>query len=199
MAARTLTSTGRTPQAVVDSHPGRHSIVVDAQGRVCDLYVLTATGLLVLATPGHVQTLACGAGSGGDSSVGGGGGQVRDPVLWLPAGPHLVTIGAGSANSTTKAGDTSLGSLLFASGAIAASGSAGISQGGRPSGGAIGVNVGDVEGHGHWSDITGVLLEYGAGGHPASIGAPSATAYGHGGNGATAGVQGVLILRIVRR
>lgn len=166
---------------------------------MCDLYVLTATGLLVLESPGPAQLLACGAGSGGDSSVGGGGGQVRDPYLWLPAGPQLVTIGAGSANSTTKAGDTSLGSLLFASGAIAASGSAGVSQGGRPSGGATKVNVGDTEGSGHWSDITGVLLEYGAGGHPAAIGAPSATAYGHGGNGATAGVQGVLILRIVRR
>ena len=104
----------------VISSPAATGQYTDGSGDTWDYYTFTASGTLTVDTAGFADVLVVGGGGGGADGAssfnrGGGGGGAGDyryaTSVYIPAGNHTVTVGAGAAGravATTEVGSASV-------------------------------------------------------------------------------------------
>lgn len=195
---------GGSPKASVSSTSG--SPTTGANGSKT-YYKFTGSGSVTIGTAGFVTALIIGGGGGGASGGGGGGGGAGGCFgntgisvdIWLPAGTHTVSIGAGG---TANA----VGSPSFVSGYVAPGGgggtagsgacgggnggsaiygkqgyAGGASNGGGGGTGAVGVATGGAGGTGVSDSIDGSATTRGGGGggYPSGAGGAGGGGAGH--------------------
>lgn len=78
-------------------------------GTAYKTYAFTGSGSITLAKSGLVDCLLVGGGgAGGNNQGGGGGGSLIENQIYLPAGTHTITVGAGAtANANGRVGNLS--------------------------------------------------------------------------------------------
>jgi hypothetical protein len=131
-----------------DATGGTVSEYTTADGKLMRVHTFTASGDLTVKKTGQPWRVLVVAGGGGGGGAGGGsdrngmwyggggggaGGMVESAALALPAGAHAIAVGTGGA-LFANGGDSSIGSLLSATGG----GRAGSAGGGQYYGGAAG-------------------------------------------------------------
>ena len=118
LSKNSLANIVNTPWAKPSSG-GTVTTYTNSNGWTMEVRSFTASGTLVVDTPGYAEVLLVSGGSGSESFGGyeahGGAGDVLSGLWLLPAGSHAVTVGAGGIRTSGGAkygGKSSIGSVL---------------------------------------------------------------------------------------
>lgn len=152
-------------------------------------YSFTGNGDITLSSAGTVKVLYVGGGgASGSGGGGGGGGQVFEATLFLAAGTHSVTVGAGGTGAVAPSQGGNGGASIFGPLRALGGGGGGSSSSGTRTG-ADGANGGGGGGYNATPANGGVTFS-GLGGYSGGTSSGSAPGYGSGGGGGAGGAGG---------
>lgn len=126
---------GGLPKAIVSSSTAASTASTTVDGVSATVYKFTGTGSITLSEAGVVDVVCVGPGGVGSFGAGGAGGFVTQNNLYVPAGTHVVYVGAGQGYNLQQGNSSS----SFFQGVVATGGGSGAQYTDRqPSGGACG-------------------------------------------------------------